>query len=79
MTLLRSNRTFPFRGFQGKEPTVEELRQELEEVYKFVHDLIRELDEVVEQNLDTHYEPLCANGEIVFANGDVVMVVVPNS
>jgi hypothetical protein len=46
MPRLKSKKTFPFRQFAGREPTIEELRQELEEMYTY---LVNQVDETIEE------------------------------
>lgn len=46
MTRLKSKKTFPFKSYQGREPTVEELREEMEVMYQY---LVEQLDETIEE------------------------------
>jgi frataxin-like iron-binding protein CyaY len=77
---LKNEKTFPFRSYEGKEPTNEQLREEAEELYKY---LVGQLDEVLESIRiagDVHDEVLTLDGEPVLLNNDIVMVVgIPNN
>lgn len=80
MSLIDERNRFPFRSFKGEEPTTEELRVELEKVYDFLEKKGADFAATVEPLFAVHDEVLTANGEIVFADGDVVMVIgVPNT
>jgi hypothetical protein len=46
MASLKSKKSFPFRNFSGRQPTVEELRQEIESMYEF---LVNQVDEAIEE------------------------------
>lgn len=79
-TQLRNEKTYPFQSFEGREPTAEELRAELEEVYKYLSTQAEELAVDLTAALDRHDEVLCLGGEPVFLNGDIVMLVgIPNN
>lgn len=52
MPLLKNNQKFRFRSYGGKEPTVEQLREELESLYKFIEDKFTALDKAVETAID---------------------------
>lgn len=46
MASLKSKKSYPFRNFSGRQPTVEELRQEMESMYEFI---INQVDETIEE------------------------------
>lgn len=46
MASLKSKKQFPFRNFAGRQPTVEELRQEMESMYEYI---INITDEAIEE------------------------------
>lgn len=46
MSRLKSKKSFPFRSYGGREPTIAELRAEIEELYRFI---IEQVDEVIEE------------------------------
>lgn len=46
MARLKSKKQFPFRNFAGREPTVDELRQEMESMYEYIIDIT---DETIEE------------------------------
>jgi len=79
MGLLKNKKTYPFKSVRGDEETVPELREELENVYKYLRD---QTDEALSESVtgsNVHDEVLCAGGEPVFAGGDIVMVIgIPN-
>lgn len=80
MIPLKNKKTYPFQSFQGKTPTGEELRVELEEVYKYLKNEASQVIEELRLLADRHDEVLCMNGEIVFIDGDAVMVIgIPNN
>lgn len=51
MSLLKSNKGFTFRSFGGVEPTTIQLREELEDMYKYLAARIAELDKAVEARI----------------------------
>lgn len=79
-TLQKNEKTFPFRSFQGEEPTSEDVRAELEEVYLYLRDNFDDLFAQLTTAIDVHDEVLTFNNDFVLLGGDIIMVIgIPNN
>lgn len=60
-----SNKTYPFKSYRGGSPSTEELRQELESLYKFIDAELKRVVSDVNSSLNSHASNLSSLQETV--------------